>query len=73
MPRSGGLTSLVAGTVTMDRFLASRVARSEGELWEDGGGEDGVVREWVSFGDDSAGLLRSSSLNICFLEVMVID
>lgn len=68
MPRRGGLTSLVAGTMTMDLFLANRVARREGEFWDGGEGKEEVSDE-----DGSAGLLCSSSFKVSFLEVMVTD
>lgn len=78
MPRDGGLTSLVAGTVTMDLFLASREARRDG--WagglrgeETGREEVGVEGEWrVVVGGGSVRFL-SSSFIFSFLEVMVMD
>lgn len=78
LPRVGGLVSLEAGTVTTDRFLASKEARREG--WEGGlsgeragseeeGGEGG---EGAGAGAGSVQLLRSSTV-FSFLEVMVMD
>lgn len=71
--------SLVAGTVTIDLFLANSVARREG--WagglrgeETGGGEVGMEGEGaVGAGDDSVRLRCSGSLKFSFLEVMVMD
>lgn len=68
---------MLAGTVTEDLFLASRVARSEG--W--GGGlrgedardeETGEVGEfWEDAGDDPLGFFSSSNLELSFLVVIV--
>lgn len=74
MPRSGGLASLDAGTVTTERFLASKEARREG--WAGGpsgdraGSEEGEER--VGVGEGSV-LLLCSSIVLSFLEVMVMD
>ena len=76
LPRDGGLTSLVAGTVMMGLFLASREARTEGGAGglrgEDTGGDKvGVMGGWIAGG--SVPFLCSSSLRLSFLEVMVMD
>lgn len=80
LPRVGGLASLEAGTVTTDRFLASKEARREG--WEGGlsgdragseevGGEGGK-RAGAGAGAGSVQLLCSCTV-FSFLEVMVMD
>lgn len=66
---------MVAGTVRMDLFLASREARREGsagglrgeEMGREEAGEEG---EWVA---GSVRFLCSSSFMFSFLEVMVMD
>lgn len=78
-PRDGGLTSLVAGTVAMDLFLASREVRREG--WAGGlrGEEMGRVEvgvegeRRVGAGAGSVRFFCSSSFIASFLEVMVMD
>lgn len=68
---------MVAGTVTEDLFLASRVARSEGwggglrgeDARDEGTGEVGEFRE--DAGDVSLGFFGSSDLEFSFLVVIV--
>lgn len=78
LPRVGGLVSLEAGTVTTDRFLASKEARREGwvgGLSGDRAGSEEVDGEWgegAGAGAGSVQLLRSSTV-FSFLEVMVMD
>lgn len=77
-PRVGGLVSLEAGTVTTERFLASKEARREG--WEGGLSGDRADSEEVGVeagegagaGAGSVQLLRSSTV-FSFLEMMVMD
>lgn len=67
--------SLEAGTVTTDRFLASKEARREG--WEGGlsgdrAGSEEVGGEGAGAGGGSVQLLGSFTV-FSFLEVMVMD
>lgn len=78
LPRSGGLTSLVAGTVTVDLFLASKVAKREGwdgglKLQYSGDGGVGVEGDDVDVGGISTGFFSSLSFIVPFLEEMVMD
>lgn len=70
----GGLTSVVAGTVTVDLFLASSVASREGCAGGLRGEEEvGVEGEEAGAGGGSVRFLCSSSFICSFLEVMVMD